>query len=299
MGVCVIKENEYPKILKEIGKEAPKQLYYKGNWDKEIFENCLAVVGSRRMTIYGKQVVERIVGEVAAAGITIVSGFMYGVDATVHKAALRVGGRTIAVMPCGIDLIHPEHQEDLYNEILNNKGLVISEYEGDSQPALWTYPQRNRIVAGLSKAVLVIEAGEKSGSLITANWAKKFKRKLFAVPGPITSENSKGTLQLIKEGAELVTSAKDIFGLYCAENNFLKLSPQTAPEPHNFKKSFSAHSLSSVLEKKIIQYLQREPLGADELSRALGVSVSELGVTLSMMQLRGLIHQESSKYYVG
>ena len=125
----VQKDNpNYPRLLKQIS-DAPKQLYYKGSWDDQIFENCLAVVGSRRMTSYGRQAVERLVGEVAASGITIISGFMYGVDATSHKTALRVDGRTIAVMPCGINIINPEYQEDLYNEILENKGLIISEFE--------------------------------------------------------------------------------------------------------------------------------------------------------------------------
>jgi DNA processing protein len=214
MNFFTIEDKEYPKLLKKIGKDAPKKLYYKGTWDREIFENCLTVVGSRQMTIYGKQVVQKIVFEIAAAGLTIVSGFMYGVDAASHKAALRAGGRTIAVMPCGIDLIHPEYQQDLYNEILDNNGLIISEYEGKMEPGYWTYPRRNRIVAGLSKATLVIEAGEKSGSLITANFAKKFKRKVFVVPGPITSENSKGIMQLIKEKAVPISFAKDILGFY-------------------------------------------------------------------------------------
>ena len=214
MSIITIDDKRYPKLLKKIGNSAPKQLYYKGNWDESIFKNCLAVVGSRRMTTYGKQVVEKITGEAAAAGLTIVSGFMYGVDAQAHRTALRFGGRTIAVMPCGINLIHPEYQQDLYTEILNNHGLIISEYEGNMQPANWTYPRRNRIVAGLSWATLVVEAGEKSGSLITANWAKKFKRKLFVVPGPITSENSKGIMQLIKEGAVPVSSARDILEYY-------------------------------------------------------------------------------------
>ena len=126
---------------------------------------------------------------------------MYGGDEAAHKAAVEAGGRTIAVMPCGIDMIHPEYQEELYNKILENKGLIISEYEGKFPPAIWTYPKRNRIVAGLSKAVLIVEAGLNSGTLITAECAKKFGRKIFAVPGPITSEVSKGTIQLIKEGA--------------------------------------------------------------------------------------------------
>ena len=117
-AVIIKGQKEYPALLEELG-DAPKQLYYKGNWDTALFEKCLAVVGTRRMTSYGKRVTEELVGEIAAAGITIVSGFMYGIDATAHKAALRVGGKTIAVMPCGIDMIHPADQADLYKEILD------------------------------------------------------------------------------------------------------------------------------------------------------------------------------------
>ena len=191
-NIVSITDSHYPELLKQLGNDAPKQLYYKGNWDDSIFENCLAVVGSRRMSSYGRQITEKLVGGIASRGITIVSGFMYGVDAVSHQAALEAGGRTIAVMPCGIDLIHPDYQEELYQEILKKDGLVISEYEGNFLPTLWTYPRRNRLVAGLSKAVMVVEAGEKSGSLITANFAKKLKRKIFAVPGPLTSSLSVG-----------------------------------------------------------------------------------------------------------
>ena len=217
-NIVTINDIRYPVSLKAIGKDAPKQLYYKGNWDENIFENCLAVVGSRRMTTYGKQITQKLVSEIAGKGITIVSGFMYGIDATAHKTALNVGGKTIAVMPCGINIVHPEYQVKLYDEILENKGLIISEYEGDFLPTLWSYPRRNRIVAGLSKATLVIEAGEKSGSLITANLAKKFNKKVFAVPGPLTSVLSKGTSQLIKEGADIVTCANDVVNYYDARN---------------------------------------------------------------------------------
>jgi len=280
--VITKEDKKYPKLLKKIGKIAPKQLYYKGSWDDEIFKNCLAVVGSRRMTTYGRQVVEKIVGEAAAQGLTIVSGFMYGVDAASHQAALKVGGKTIAVMPCGIERIHPEYQQDLYVEILNSKGLVISEYEGDAQPAYWTYPQRNRIVAGLSKAALIVEAGEKSGSLITAKWAKKFKRKLFVVPGPITSENSKGIMQLIKEGAIPISSAKDILDFY-------NLTPGVKQQK---KEEFRG------IEGEILGRLQIEPMGIDDLARTLGVPAGQMGMTLSMMQLKGIIKQEGSKYYI-
>lgn len=284
MNVVAIQDKEYPKLLRKTGKTSPKKLYCKGNWDKDIFENCLAVVGSRRMTTYGRQVVERIVGEVAAAGVTIVSGFMYGVDATAHKVALSVGGRTIAVMPCGIDLIHPEYQHDLYAEVLNNNGLVISEYEGSTPPVTWTYPRRNRIVAGLSQATLIIEAEEKSGSLITANLAKKFGRKLFVVPGPITSENSKGIIQLIKEGAEIVSSAQDILKYYKIED----INKNVEGETFNIGGK----------EREIISQLQREALDIDAISRNVSIPAAKIGTILSIMQLRGQIKQEGNKYYV-
>lgn len=278
-----ITDSRYPRLLKELGKDAPKQIYYKGNWDDEIFENCLAVVGSRRMTSYGKQITEKLVSEIAGTGITIVSGFMYGIDAQAHKAALEAGGRTIAVMPCGIELIHPDYQEELYQEILDNKGLVISEYEGNFLPTLWTYPRRNRIVAGLSKAALIVEAGEKSGSLITANFAKKLKRKVFAVPGPLTSSLSVGICQLIREGAEVVTGASDVLDYY-------GFSAGAATE--------TRVSVNSSVEEKIIQELQKEPMEIDFLARSLRISAAEIGTIVSMMQIRGLIKSENGKYYI-
>ena len=342
-------DKDYPELLRQIGKDAPKQIYYKVRSEKDehenltrhglfrrqlpqstakvvthkatpahlfkarpmdtsIFNNCLAVVGSRKLTHYGKQVIKKLVGEVAMAGITIVSGFMYGGDAAAHKTALKVGGKTIAVMPCGINKISPEDQEDLYNEIIENNGMIISEYEGEMTPALWTYPRRNRIVAGLSKAVLVIEAGEKSGSLITANLAKKFKRKVFAVPGPITSSVSKGTNKLIKDGAEMVTDAKDILRWFRGDGkneNLIRHEKydQAWPSSHNLPSSERkdvAHKAMPVhlsIDKHILKHLEREPLGIDEMSRDLEISVSELGVKLSMMEMQGLIELKQGKYY--
>ncbi len=283
--VVTIKDKGYPGLLRKIGKDAPKKLYYKGEWDEEIFENCLAVVGSRRLTSYGRKITEQLVEEIATAGITIVSGFMYGGDEAAHKTAVEAGGRTIAVMPCGIDIIHPEYQEELYNEILKKKGLIVSEFEGKFPPALWTYPKRNRIVAGLSKAVLIVEAGLNSGSLITAEFAKKFGRKIFAVPGPLTSEVSKGTSQLIKEGAGVATEAGDILKYY----NISRTKP-----------SLTKPGLARLggLEREIIEKLQRESLEADALARILGLPVAKVGTTLSLMQLKGFINQEGGKYHV-
>ena len=284
MNIITLRDKNYPALLRKIGKDAPEKIYYKGEWHSEIFENCLAVVGSRRLTSYGRKITEQLVTEIASAGVTIVSGFMYGGDEAAHKAAAEAGGRTIAVMPCGIDMIHPEYQEELYNKILENKGLIISEYEGKFPPANWTYPRRNRIVAGLSKAVLIVEAGLNSGTLITAEFAKKFGRKIFAVPGPLTSEVSKGTAQLIKEGAEVVTEARDILKDY----NISLTKPNLAKPSLNIEG----------IEQEIINQLQKEPLEADNLARILGMSVSKIGTTLSLMQLKGFINQEGGKYYV-
>ena len=283
-GVVEINNSKYPSLLKKAGKDAPKQLYYKGDWDESIFENCLAVVGSRRMTSYGKQITEKLVAEIASAGLTIVSGFMYGIDAQAHKAAVEAGGRTIAVMPCGIDLIHPDYQEDLYQEILENKGLIVSEYENSFLPTLWTYPRRNRIVAGLSKAVMIVEAGEKSGSLITANFAKKLKRKIFAVPSPLTSSLSIGICQLIKEGAEVVTGASDVLD-YFGFSAGAGVATETRV------------SVDSI-EQKIIAELQKEPMEIDFLARTLGISAAEIGTIVSIMQIKGLVFEERGKIYV-
>ncbi|OGZ71497.1 MAG: DNA protecting protein DprA [Candidatus Staskawiczbacteria bacterium RIFCSPLOWO2_01_FULL_33_9] len=282
--IVTIENKNYPKLLKEIGNETPKKLYYKGEWNMDIFENCLAVVGSRHLTSYGRKVTEQLVTEIAASGITIVSGFMYGGDEAAHQATVKIGGRTIAVMPCGIDIIHPEYQEKLYYEILENKGLIISELEGKFLPVNWTYARRNRIVAGLSKAILVVEAGLNSGSLITAKYAKKYGRKIFAVPGQITSDVSKGTIKLIKEGAEVATEAGDILKYYNVSSTLSKLQ----------KPSFN----TSKEEQKIIEQLKREPMEVDTLSRTLGISAAKIGTTLSLMQLKGFINQESGKYYI-
>lgn len=290
--VVGIEDEKYPKLLKEIGSQAPKKLYYKGEWpacadrNETIFSNCLAVVGSRHLTSYGKRITEQFVTEIAASGITIVSGFMYGGDEAAHSAAVKVGGKTIAVMPCGIDLIHPAEQEKLYNEILENNGLIISEYEGKLLPVSWMYAKRNRIVAGLSKAIFVVEAGLNSGTLITTGYAKKYGRKIFAVPGPITSEVSKGTIKLIKEGAEVATEARDILKHY----NILRDTGSSAKP--NLVFGFNKE------EQEIINQLKREPMEADAIARALGISVAKIGTTLSLMQLKGLIQQEENKYYI-
>jgi len=296
-----IEDKNYPKLLRKIGKDAPRQIYHKGNIDL-LKSDCLAVVGSRRMTIYGKQICEKIVGQAASMGLTIVSGFMYGVDAAAHKAAVDAEGKTIAVMPCGIDLVHPDHQVKLYDEILQSGGLIISEYEGKIQPALYTYPQRNRIVAGISRAVLVIEAAEKSGSLITAKLALKYKRKLFAVPGPATSIVSRGTNELIKKGkAEMVLEAEDILKWFGRKSGEARLSQE---RPDLLKSGAQVLGRSGLLkavgplESLILHKLEAEPLEIDLLARELRKPISELNTIIMTMQIKGQVKNINGKLYV-
>jgi DNA processing protein len=286
--VITKKNKEYPKLLSQLG-DAPKQLYYKGNWDSNLFTNCLAVVGTRRMTSYGKRITEQLVGEIAATGITIVSGFMYGIDATAHQTALRVGGKTIAVMPCGIDLVHPEYQADIHTNIIKEGGLVVSEYEGTHSALSWMFPRRNRIVAGLCQATLVVEAGERSGSLITANFAKKYGRKVFAIPNPITSGVSQGVTQLLKEGAYLVSSGQDILHQYgFGKSNRVAIRGVQS----------RVAEVTGAIEKKIVQQLEKQPLQVDELARKLQTTPAQLGAALSLLQLEGFVSQEQGKLYV-
>ena len=292
-----INDLKYPTLLKKI-PNPPKILYYKGEWGSEILENCLSVVGSRRMTSYGKQVVQRLILEIASRGVTIVSGFMFGVDAWAHRVALDAGGKTIAVMPCGIDVIHPGSQKDLYNKIINSGGLILSEYEGKGLPQLWTYPKRNRIVAGLSKAALVIEAALGSGSLITADYTYKFGRPVFAVPGSIISSVSQGTLNLIKSGkAKMATEVEDILSVF-SDMTFEHASDALFCAHSHLKRSAGREHTEGV-SRAVLDLLESEPLNMDELSRKTQITPDILGFTITTMLLDGTLSEEGGRYYVG
>ncbi len=277
-----IEDKRYPKLLRKIS-DSPKLLFYKGDFNSNIFNKTLAVVGSRRMTTYGKRVTEELITSVACYGITIVSGFMYGIDATAHKAALDAKGKTIAVMASGIDNVYPIYQKKLYQEI-KEKGLIISEYFKKNSSEKWIYPRRNRIVAGISMAVLVVEAEEKSGSLITAGFALKYKRKLFAVPGSIFSPTSKGTNSLIKNGlAELVLSPKDILSFYKID--------ETKDNDNSFLNF-------NIKESEIISILKREPVDLESIQEKMKIPISELNIIISGLEIKGVIKKQGIKYYI-
>ncbi|MDP3994792.1 MAG: DNA-processing protein DprA [bacterium] len=260
-----------------------QKYYYRGDWDEAIFKKSIAVVGSRQMTRYGREVVDKFVSGFVANGITTISGFMYGVDTEVHQKTVDYGGRTVAVFGCGLDVVYPPENEKLYVQILENKGLVVSEYEAKAKPHLWKFPQRNKIVAGLSSlGVLVIEAGEKSGALITAGLAKRLGKKVYAVPGPINSSVSVGCNNLIKSGKGIIaTSAADIVKMKIPESKKLEM-------PDNL----------NLTEQKIFKALVLEPLGVDEIAVKIGVSVVGIGSTLSMMSLKGFLVESGNKYYL-
>lgn len=284
MNYIDINSREYPYLLRQI-KDPPPKLYFKKEWNSEIFNETLSVVGSRKMTRYGEIITDTIISAVAGAGITIVSGFMYGIDAQAHKAAVDAGGRTIAVMPCGIDIIHPEHQVKLHDNIIKNNGLIVSEYPGDTPPALWTYPRRNRIIAGLSPILLVVEAGVKSGALITAKISKKYNKKIFAIPGPLTSSVSIGTANLIKNGAQIVTDIQDILSEYGKTKNNELFS----------KKEF--YGLNKT-QTKILKLLANEPLSIDEISRYVEKKISDIGADITVLSLKKHLSLNEGKYYL-
>ena len=209
--VLTLKDEEYPKLLKEI-QTAPPVLYIKSK-NTEIIRRsyhnlCMAVVGTRKITSYGRQVTEALVSDLVAHGLTIVSGMAKGVDSLSHKTAIENGGLTIAVLGSGVDVIYPPENRKLWEEISEN-GAVVSEFPLGYPAVPGNFPARNRIISGLSLGVLVTEAAEDSGALITASCAAEQGREVFSVPGPITSPLSKGTAELIKKGAKLVYNVNE------------------------------------------------------------------------------------------
>jgi len=259
--------------------------FYRGNWDEKLFKNSIAIVGSRQMTKYGQFVIDKFVSDFVINGVTTISGFMYGVDAEVATKTVEYGGKHIAVFGCGLDTIYPAENEKLYSDILESGGLVVSEYEPKAKPHLWKFPQRNKIVVDFSSiGVLVIEAGLKSGSLVTAELAKKAGKKVWSVPGPINSRVSEGCNELIKSGdAVMATAAMDIAKL------------QTKP---HFVKATQDRSNLNETELKIHQALQLEPLEIDEIAVKLSANVVEIGTTLSLMAIKGLVTESGGKYFV-
>lgn len=262
----------------------PGELYHRGELSTGAFKKSIAIVGSRRMTRYGASIIDKFVSHFVSNGITTISGYMYGVDTEVHGKTVEYGGKTAAVMGGGINQPYPPENDKLYTKILNNHGVVMSEYNPEAKPKLWMYPQRNRIVAALATiGILVIEASENSGSLITVKHAVKLKKKIYAVPGPITSSVSSGTNYLIKEGiAQMVTEPSDVIA------QIVK---------HTKKKNNIPADLNDT-ERKIYLLLQREEMSIDEITVTIQEEMVTVSAILSMMALKGIVSEAGGRYFV-
>lgn len=272
----------YPRLLLEI-HAPPPVLYVKGTLT-ETDAWAVAVIGTRRASVYGKEVTRRLTGALARNGITVVSGMARGIDAEAHRAALESGGRTIAVFGCGIDHVYPPEHRKLAREIEAN-GALISDYPLGTRPEGRNFPPRNRIISGLSMGVLVVEAGQRSGALITADYAAEQGRDVFAVPGSILAKGSAGTNVLIQDGAKPVLIPEDIL----EELNLTMVAEQAA-----------AQQLlpTDETEAALLEKLSVEPLHVDDLQRQVAMPIAQVTSTLAMMELKGLVRQVGGMKYI-
>ena len=275
-------DSDYPRRLKEID-QSPPVLYIRGSVLVED-DWAVAVVGTRRVTPYGRQVAAEITRFLAQNGVTVISGLARGVDAIAHQAALSAGGRTIAVLGSGVDVIYPPEHRKLAADIMQN-GAVVSDYPVGTQPDGVNFPPRNRIISGLSLATIVVEAGEKSGALITAEFAVEQGRDVFAVPGSILAPQSEGTNHLIEQGARPLLKMSEILEV-------LKL--EQIPEKQNVRRS---NPLTPV-EQNLLTHLSAEPVHVDELSGLTGLPIHDVSATLTLMELKGLVAQVGGMNYV-
>ncbi|MBI4599532.1 DNA-protecting protein DprA [Candidatus Uhrbacteria bacterium] len=288
--ICELREDEsiYPTLLKQ-SRNYPKVLYYRGVIPSES-QPRIAIVGTRVMSVYGQRVVEMLVPPLVRAGYATVSGLAYGVDSAVHKVTIDAGGVTHAVLGCGIDdeSIYPSVHRPLAHAIIDNGGCVLSEFPPGTRPRREFFPMRNRIVAGMCKGVLVIEAPEKSGTLITAFIALDENREVFAVPGPITHRNTKGTHKLLRLGAHIVTSAEDILNVF-GDTAAHGISPK--------KRGGSAGALSAE-EEKIIACLGDEPIHIDTIMEQARLDIRAINSTLGVMELKGYVRNIGQMKYI-
>ena len=292
-----LNDAEYPKNLCNI-HTPPKQLYINGTL-LESDEMAVAIVGSRRASVYGIETAEKLGFELAARGITVVSGMALGIDSAAHRGALKAKGRTIAVMGGGHNQIYPPQNKKLYEEIAKT-GAVVTEYEDDKPPIPQQFPARNRIISGLSLGVVVVEAAKNSGALITANFAAEQGRTVFAVPGKVSSTTSSGTNELIKDGACLIQSVDDILD----ELSITEMEPALSGEKENIDKSIAQKTKAYIYnsltddERKIYKNLSDEPMHVDEILDKAEMDHAKASKVLLNLELKKLITQLPGKQFV-
>jgi len=282
-----IKDKNYPELLKKI-KNPPEILFFTGSLPRAE-ERGFAIVGTRMCSSYGKQIAMEIAGDLAEARLTIVSGLAPGIDTFCHQAVVERKKRTIAVLGTGLDekSIYPQSNLRLAKKIIETEGCLISEYPPGTRGTQFTFPQRNRIISGLALGVLVIEAKEKSGSLITAEWAKKQGRIIFAVPGPIYSSNSKGPHYLIKNGAKLVENANDILEEL---NSLQELGLQKLIKKGTIKGENEEENL-------ILNMLKEESLHIDKIVEKTKLPASKVAGTLAILEIKDIVKNLGGNIY--
>jgi len=291
--ILVLDDGVYPALLRET-YDPPVVLYVKGAWDECLERPCIAIVGSRRCSTYGQNAALMMSRELAQRGVTIVSGLARGIDAAAHRGALEAGGRTVAVMGTGLDQVYPRDHKKLSGEILNRGGALVTQFPLSTPPVSENFPYRNRVISGLSLGVLVIEAAENSGSLITARLAMEQNREVFAVPGNITSRNSFGTNYLIKgAGAKLVQQWQDVAGELPAEIAAQLLPP---PSRKSRKKGELLDQLKlsppdlSAPELAVFNLLSTDtPQQIDTLAEGTKLSITQLTSALLALEMRELV----------
>lgn len=288
VAFITLQEKEYPELLKQ-SHHAPFTIYVRSAsrvLDLNTFSPAIGVVGTRKITQYGRDVTELLTVDLVAAGFSIVSGLALGVDGVAHGVTIENKGKTIAVLGCGVDCCYPKENSGLYRRIIESGGAIISEVPLSHPPTVGTFPSRNRIVAGLSQGILVTEGAEDSGALITADYAFRNNRKVFAVPGQITSSLSKGPLKLLQQGAKLVTNANDVITELGIKNSELRTE--------------SSKTITGDTEEEtiILQLLVHEPLHFDEIVRKCGFSSSQAGSILSLLELKGVIKTGANNMYL-
>lgn len=285
--VCSIFDSEYPPLLKEI-YDPPIVLFYKGDIRK--CTNAIAIIGSRKATSYGLQASDKISSELASYGYCIVSGMARGIDSKAHKSAIMAGGTTCAVIGCGNDIVYPPENNKLMKEI-EDKGVVISEFPPETLPASTNFPARNRIISGVSKGIVVIEAGQRSGSLITVDFALEQGRDVYSVPGNIFSANSIGSNNLIKDGAKLVQSAADIISEYG--------DIKTHEILHHNKQSDVEYNITNGIQIDIVEAIKTGYSTLNEIVNEIGKDVNIVMSELMLLELYGiLIKHENGEYEI-
>jgi len=279
MQIKKLPKNKFPKALLEI-PQPPEDLWIMGELPSENLI-YLSVVGSRKFTTYGREACEKIISGLKGYPIVIVSGFAMGIDTIAHKTAMRVGLKTMVFPGSGLsdEAIYPKTNVRLINEVIENGGCLISEFEPDFKATQWSFPMRNRLMAGISKAVLIIEAEERSGTLITARLTTEYNRDLLVVPGSIFSPNSKGTNRLLYQGATPVTNSEDVLEALGFE------------KPKDAEKQQKLFTDLSPEEKKVTAML-REPITRDDLIRQISLPIPAANALLSIMEIKGLIKEE-------